>query len=123
MMSPRICGVRPGLSHSTWVMCGTTGFSTRSNSERPSRTSSTAAAESSNGALLESLEHLHAGRHDRVVLDALVVVVGLLQLQVELAADRAQLAGAAPDQAIVCGAVASASRRDCAYAHRRFRNR
>ena len=39
---------------------------------------------------LERVEHLHSRRHDRVVLQALIVEVGLLQLQIQLAPGGAQ---------------------------------
>ena len=40
---------------------------------------------------LERIEHFHSGRHDRVVLQALIVEVRLPQLQIQLAPGNAQL--------------------------------
>ena len=42
------------------------------------------------GHALECIEHFHSGRDDGVVLDATVIVVGLLQMDMHLAPDRAQ---------------------------------
>ena len=69
---------KPRSCHSTHVVCGTTGIEARAAGSTGLRARSASRAARVGGQRLERIQHLHGGRDDRVVLDALVVVVRLL---------------------------------------------
>ena len=110
----------PRSRHSTTSMCGTTGYSTRSRIDRPFADDA-GCARGVGRQRFERVQHLHAGGHDRVELDALVVVVRLLQRRDAARAARPPLRRTVRYRRRRTSRTAPACA--CANAHSRFRKR